>query len=95
MRTPVILRRPGRSTRSYSAPTQRTSQLFWLSAEDRAITRGNPQTKATDPLNRALSLAIQVDNQEQKGAILHVLGAAYASLNKPDDALENYNKCWI
>ena len=55
------------------------------------ILSGNPQA-SLDPLNRALSLAIQVDNQEQKGAILHVLGAAYASLNKPDDALSNYKQ---
>ncbi len=33
---------------------------------------------ALDPLNRALSLAIQVGNQEQKATILHVLGAAYS-----------------
>jgi tetratricopeptide (TPR) repeat protein len=55
------------------------------------ILSDNPQA-SLDPLNRALSLAIQVDNQEQKGAILHVLGAAYASLNKPDDALSNYKQ---
>jgi tetratricopeptide (TPR) repeat protein len=45
-----------------------------------------------DPLNSALSLAIQTDNQEQKGSILHVLGAAYSDLNKPDDALQNYKQ---
>ena len=55
------------------------------------ILSGNPQA-SLDPLNRALSLAIQVDNQEQKGSILHVFGAAYSSLNKPDDALQNYKQ---
>jgi len=55
------------------------------------ILSGNPQA-SLDPLDRALSLAIQVENQEQKGSILHVLGAAYASLNKPDDALQNYKQ---
>ncbi|MFI5057954.1 MAG: tetratricopeptide repeat protein [Candidatus Acidiferrales bacterium] len=55
------------------------------------ILSGNPQS-SLDPLNRALSLAIQVDNQEQKGTILHVLGAAYFYLNKPDDALQNYKQ---
>ena len=55
------------------------------------ILSGNPQA-SLDPLNRALSLAIQVENQEQKGSILHALGAAYASLNKPDDALVNYQQ---
>ncbi|HVS88765.1 MAG TPA: tetratricopeptide repeat protein [Candidatus Acidoferrum sp.] len=55
------------------------------------IQSGNPQA-SLDPLNRALSLAIQVDNQEQKGTILHVLGAAYFYLNKPEDALQNYKQ---
>jgi serine/threonine protein kinase/tetratricopeptide (TPR) repeat protein len=55
------------------------------------ILSGNPQA-SLDPLNRALSLAIQVDNQEQKGTILHALGIAYSSLNKPDDALQNYKQ---
>src|SRR5579864_1227217 len=55
------------------------------------IESGNPQA-SLDPLNRALSLAIQVDNQEQKGTILHALGIAYSHLNKPDDALQNYKQ---
>src|ERR1700730_6659456 len=55
------------------------------------IYSGNSQA-SLDPLNRALSLAIQVGNQEQKATILHVLGAAYSSLNKPDDALQNYKQ---
>jgi tetratricopeptide (TPR) repeat protein/TolB-like protein len=55
------------------------------------IQSGSPQA-SLDPLNRALSLAIQMDNQEQKGTILHVLGAAYFYLNKPDDALQNYKQ---
>jgi serine/threonine protein kinase/tetratricopeptide (TPR) repeat protein/TolB-like protein len=55
------------------------------------IKDGNPQA-ALDPLNRALSLAIQFDNQEQKGAILHALGVVYQRLNKPDDALRNYQQ---
>ena len=55
------------------------------------IESGNPQA-SLDPLNHALSLAIQVDNQEQKGTILHALGIAYSHLNKPDDALQNYKQ---
>jgi serine/threonine protein kinase/tetratricopeptide (TPR) repeat protein len=55
------------------------------------IYSGNSQA-SLDPLNRALSLAIQVGNQEQKAMILHVLGAAYSELNKPDDALLNYKQ---
>jgi eukaryotic-like serine/threonine-protein kinase len=55
------------------------------------IQSGNSQA-SLDPLNRALSLATLVGNQDQKGMILHVLGAAYSSLNKPDDALQNYKQ---
>ena len=55
------------------------------------ILSGNPQA-SLDPLDRGLSLAIQTDNQEQKGTILHVLGASYTYLNKPDDALQNYKQ---
>jgi serine/threonine protein kinase/tetratricopeptide (TPR) repeat protein len=55
------------------------------------IYSGNSQA-SLDPLNRALSLAIQAGNQEQKATILHILGAAYYTLNKPDDALQNYKQ---
>jgi len=56
-----------------------------------AIKSGNPQA-GLDPLNRALSLAVQIDNEEQKALILQALGIAYASLNKNDDALRNYEQ---
>ncbi|MGA8866961.1 MAG: tetratricopeptide repeat protein [Candidatus Sulfotelmatobacter sp.] len=55
------------------------------------ILSGNPQA-SIQPLNYAYSLAVAVDNQEQKGTIQHVLGAAYSYLNKPDDALQNYQQ---
>ncbi len=55
------------------------------------IKSGDPQS-AIDPLNKALSLAIQFDNQEEKGAILQALGIAYQRLNKPEDALRNYQQ---
>jgi eukaryotic-like serine/threonine-protein kinase len=47
---------------------------------------------ALDPLNRALSLAIQFDNEEQKGNILATMGVAYQDLNKLDDALRNHQQ---
>ena len=50
------------------------------------IRSGNPQG-ALDNLNRALTLAIQLENQEQRGLTLQVLAVAYQLLNKPDDAL--------
>ena len=55
------------------------------------IKSGDPQS-ALDPLNKALSLAIQFDNQEEKGGILQALGIAYEQLNKPDDALRNFQQ---
>ena len=55
------------------------------------IRAGDPQA-ALDPLNKALSLAIQFDNQEQKGAICAAMGIAYQDLNKLDDALRNYQQ---
>ena len=56
-----------------------------------AIKSGDTQA-SLDPLNRALSLAVQLDNQEQKALVLQALGIAYARLNKPDEALRNYEQ---
>ncbi len=52
------------------------------------VASGNPQA-GLDPLNRALSLAIDTENQEQKALILHTLGIAYEALNKFDDAIRS------
>jgi eukaryotic-like serine/threonine-protein kinase len=42
-----------------------------------------------DPLNRAYSLAIQMDNQEQKATSLHLMAVAYRMLSKPQEVLRN------
>jgi tetratricopeptide (TPR) repeat protein len=55
------------------------------------ITSNNPQA-ALDPLNQALSLCIQTDNQESKALVLLAIGITYRLLNKPDDALRNYQE---
>jgi len=52
------------------------------------IKSGNPQG-SFDPLNRAYTLAIQVDNQEQKATSLHLMAVAYRMLNKPQEVLQN------
>ena len=52
------------------------------------IKSGNPQG-SFDPLNRAYSLATQVDNQEQKATGLHLTAVAYRMLNKPQEVLHN------
>ncbi len=42
-----------------------------------------------DPLNRAYSLAVQVDNQEQKATSLHLMAVAYRNLSKPQEVVRN------
>ena len=56
-----------------------------------AINSGKPQA-SLDPLNRALTLSVQLDNKEQKAASLHLIGLAYWRMNKPDEALRNYQE---
>jgi serine/threonine protein kinase/tetratricopeptide (TPR) repeat protein len=58
-------------------------QSGWLE-----VANGRPQA-GLDPLNRALSLAIEVDNEEQKAQVLQMIGVAYDGLNKYDEALRN------
>jgi tetratricopeptide (TPR) repeat protein/predicted Ser/Thr protein kinase len=56
-----------------------------------AIKRGKAQD-SLDPLSRALSLSIQLGNDEQRSASLHLMGVAYRMLNKPEDALRNFQE---
>ena len=49
---------------------------------------GNPQA-ALEPLTKGLSLAVQVDNPEQKALILQALGISYRQMDKPDEAVRN------
>ena len=53
------------------------------------IKAGNPQA-GLEPLNQARSLAIEVDNQEQKALILQATGIAYRYMGKLDEALRYY-----
>ena len=52
---------------------------------------GNPQA-ALDALTQGLTLTIQFDNQEQRALILLSMGTSYRLLNKPDEALHNYQE---
>jgi serine/threonine protein kinase/Tfp pilus assembly protein PilF len=52
------------------------------------IKSGNPQG-SFDPLNRAYSLAVQMDNQEQKATSLHLMAVAYRMLSKPEEVLRS------
>jgi tetratricopeptide (TPR) repeat protein len=56
-----------------------------------AIKSGDPRA-SLDPLNRGLTLSIQLGNDEARGASLHLMGVAYRMLNKPDDALRNFQE---
>jgi serine/threonine protein kinase/tetratricopeptide (TPR) repeat protein len=42
-----------------------------------------------ESLNRAYSLSVQVDNQEQKATSLHLTAVAYRMLNKPEEVLRS------
>jgi eukaryotic-like serine/threonine-protein kinase len=55
------------------------------------IRRNNPQG-SLDYLNRALSLAVELDNADAKATILNAIGAAYKQLNKPEEALRYYQE---
>lgn len=56
-----------------------------------SINSGKPQ-EALDPLNKALTLSVQLDNKEQKASSLHYIGLAYSHMNKPEDALRYYQE---
>lgn len=49
---------------------------------------GDPQG-SLEPLNRAYSLAVERDNQEQKATSLHLTAVAYRMLGKPEEVLRS------
>ena len=55
------------------------------------IESDNPQA-SLDFLNRGLTLSVQTGNDEKKALILHAIGVAYRLMNKPEDALRNYQE---
>jgi len=55
------------------------------------IASDNPQA-ALEPLNNALSLSVQTDNQELRALILQSLGISYRLMNKPEEAVRNYEQ---
>jgi serine/threonine protein kinase/tetratricopeptide (TPR) repeat protein len=58
------------------------------------IKSANPQS-GLDYLNRALTLAVQLENEEGKATILHAIGVCYQLLNKQDEALRNYEQSLV
>ncbi|MEO7134773.1 MAG: tetratricopeptide repeat protein [Vicinamibacterales bacterium] len=55
------------------------------------IKRGNPQD-SLEQLNSALTLAIQLHNDEARGNVLQATGIAYKLLGRPDEALRHYEE---
>jgi eukaryotic-like serine/threonine-protein kinase len=53
------------------------------------IDSGNPQ-KGLEYLTRAQALAVEFGNEEERSQILQAMGAAFAALNKNEDALRNF-----
>jgi tetratricopeptide (TPR) repeat protein len=50
---------------------------------------------ALEPLNRAYSLAVQTDNQEQKATSLHLMAVAYRNMSKPEEVLRSEREALV
>ena len=65
---------------------------------DALLAMGRIETKrrnvqgSLDYLNRALTLTIQLENDEAKSRVLQAIGISYKRLNRPEDALRNYEE---
>jgi eukaryotic-like serine/threonine-protein kinase len=51
--------------------------------------KGGDAQGSLEPLNRAYSLAVQMDNQEQKAMSMHLTAVAYRMLSKPEEVLRS------
>jgi tetratricopeptide (TPR) repeat protein/predicted Ser/Thr protein kinase len=65
------------------------SNLEALLATGRVEIKRRSPGDALESLNRALTLAVQVDNQQAKANVLYTIGQAYKFLNKQEEALRN------
>jgi tetratricopeptide (TPR) repeat protein/tRNA A-37 threonylcarbamoyl transferase component Bud32 len=63
-----------------------------LLAAGRVEIRSNNPKGSLDYLNRALTLAVQLDNTDGKASILNAIGNAYEQLDKPQEALRNFQE---
>jgi tetratricopeptide (TPR) repeat protein/tRNA A-37 threonylcarbamoyl transferase component Bud32 len=63
-----------------------------LLASGRVANKSGDARSGLDFLSRALPLATEVDNEAEKASILQATGIAYDALNRPDDALRNYQE---
>jgi eukaryotic-like serine/threonine-protein kinase len=58
------------------------------------IKSGDAQS-SLEPLNRAYSLAVQMDNAEQKASSLHLMAVAYRNLSKPEEVLRSEREALV
>jgi tetratricopeptide (TPR) repeat protein len=79
----------GEFTKILNADPKNVKALWQMGVVE--IRNNNPQA-ALDPLNRGLSLAVQIDNQEQKALLLQAMGVSYRLMNKPEEAMRNYQE---
>jgi tetratricopeptide (TPR) repeat protein/predicted Ser/Thr protein kinase len=85
-------------TSNFDAAKQRLTTVLNRDPKnvDALLARGRVEIKSSNPqgsfdyLTNALNLANLLDNQEVKAAILQAMGIAYRMLNKPGEALKNY-----
>ena len=54
--------------------------------------KGNNLRGSLDYLNRALTIAVQLGNEEEKALSLDAIGSAYQHMGKLDEALRNYEQ---
>ena len=74
-------------SRLLQADPKNTKALWQMGVVE--MMNDNPQA-ALEPFNQALSLAVQTDNQELKALILQAMGISYRVMNKPDEAMRDY-----
>jgi serine/threonine protein kinase/tetratricopeptide (TPR) repeat protein len=63
-----------------------------LLASGRVAIRGGDAKGGLDFLSTALPIAVELNNQQQKAAILQATGIAYSLMGRPDDALNNFQQ---
>src|ERR1700676_3860346 len=63
-----------------------------LLATGRVEIKSGHSQSGLEYLNRGLTLAIQLGNDEEKAELLQAIGAAYGELNKQDEALRYYQQ---
>ena len=81
------------ATRSFEKVVQLDAKFVeGLLALGRVQIRNGRTQQSLEHLDKALSLAIQFDNDEARANILQAIGIAYMRLNRPTEALKRYEE---